>query len=133
MNPIKHKLIIDITAEETGFPLSVVRTVIDAYYSELHRNMSKVTAVNININGLGTVSVKRKSLKRKIQDTQNMIGHLERKRENSVKSEIIYQDKVQDLKILDSAFVMLEEEREARGLRKEAKQKYYEDKCIIPF
>jgi nucleoid DNA-binding protein len=125
LNPLKPKLILDKTSEETGFPINIVKTVVDAYYAELHKKMSRVEGVNININGLGTVSVKRKALTRKIEDTEKMVGHLEAKRNGSPKSEIIYADKISDLEVLRNAFGMLEEEREARAKVREAKTLYY--------
>jgi nucleoid DNA-binding protein len=128
LNPIKPKLILDQVVEETGFPQSVVRCVVNAFYSELHESMSKISSVNINVNGLGTFSIKRNALNRRIEDTKKMVGFLEKKRNDFVKSEIVYQDKLKDLNILENAFEMVEKEKQAKACSVEEKHKYYNEK-----
>jgi nucleoid DNA-binding protein len=128
LNPLKPKLILDRVVEETGFSQSVVRCVVDAFYSELHKKMSEISSVNINVNGLGTFSLKRNSLMRKLEDTKKMVGFLEQKRDQFLKSEIIYQDKLKDLHILENALKMIEEEKQAKSSKLEEKKKYYNEK-----
>jgi nitrous oxidase accessory protein NosD len=127
LNPLKPKFIIDRTVELTGLPANVVKAVIESYYSEVHRNMSQLTAVNININGLGTVSIKKKALVKKIEETEKMVGHLGEKKDLSKKSMNIYLDKTKDLEVLRNAYGMLEEERLQRAIAREEKARYYEE------
>jgi nucleoid DNA-binding protein len=125
LNPLKPKLLINQTAEQTGLPLNVISAVVNAYYEELHRVMSTCQDINVNVAGLGIFTIKKNSLDRKITSTKAILDKFLPRIDGSQRAKYIYDDKTEMMNNLLRASKRMQQEIEQKQDTLIRKQEYY--------
>ena len=115
MNPKKHKEFNKGIADELQIHPEVVDDFISFYYSQLRKELSNLSAVNIYVQGLVTFSLKKTKLEKSIKRKKSMLGNLKK---------ITYNGFEKSLEIQES----LDLEEKALELVKEAIEKKKEFK-----
>lgn len=78
MNPIKPKKIVTATSKELGLSEELIDEVISFYYKVVHKKLSLLEHYNIQLIGLGSFSLRRLRLEKKIQHYENALAKFER-------------------------------------------------------
>ena len=78
MNPKKHSEFKKGIAEELKLHPDVVDDFITFYYSVVRKELSKLSAVNIYVQGLGTFSLKKTKLEKSIKRKKSLLGNLKK-------------------------------------------------------
>ena len=128
MNPIKRKIIIDLTSQELNIPSNIVDEIISFYYLMVQKKLANVEHAAINIPKLGTFVVKRKSLLEKIERDQFFVNKLEKDEDISVRMYEAIINKRAEIKQLTLIQNNMQEEYERKQEVKIKKQIYRDGK-----
>ena len=85
MNPKKHKVFKEGLDEEFDVSKELIDDLIHFYYSEVRSALSEFKDININIENLGSFSLKKNKLEKSVIKHRNIINKLERDCETSSK------------------------------------------------
>ena len=116
MNPKKHKEFNKGIADELQIHPEVVDDFISFYYSQLRKELSNLSAVNIYVQGLGTFSLKKTKLEKSIKRKKSMLGNLKKITYNGFEKSLAIQES------LDLEEKALELVKEAIEKKKEFKK-----------
>lgn len=102
MNPKKYKVFKEGLDKEFDVPEEVVDDLINFYYTEVRQALSEFKDININVENLGTFTLKKNKLEKSILKNKNIINKLKRDDQTvSKKYEAIVEKLEKQTKALD--------------------------------
>ena len=102
VNPKKYKVFKEGLDKEFDVPEEVVDDLINFYYTEVRQALSEFKDININVENLGTFTLKKNKLEKSILKNKNIVNKLKRDDQTvSKKYEAIVEKLEKQTKALD--------------------------------
>jgi len=117
MIPKNYKVFKDNIADEVGVNQSVVDDLISFYYSKIRNSLSNIDDLNIYIDNLGTLSIRKARLEKAIIKNKSYLGNLHNHTYNGYDKTISTKNKIKKFE------EVLKKLEESIALKKEFKEK----------
>lgn len=111
MNPKKYKEITDEVAKDMGLDKQLVEEVVQFFYSQVRKNLSKLTSSRVLLPGLGTFVLRKQKLKTQIKKNSDILNNLDPTQFNNYKIHRSVREKLDRLNSIQEIVNQEEEER----------------------
>lgn len=125
MNPTKRKEISKVTAEQLQMDVNVVDDVVSFFYRTLQKKMSSLSYHAINVPNLGTFTIKRKALEKKIEKYTTFCDNLDES--ESIRAYEVKQDVRKEIERLRATLLTMNEEILRKTEVNKLKEEYLEN------
>ena len=119
MNPKKYKEITDEVAKDMGLDKQLVEEVVQFFYSQVRKNLSKLTSSRLLLPGLGTFVLRKQKLKTQIKKNSDILNNLDPTQFNNYKRSV--REKLDRLNSIQEIVNREEEERQNFKEQKDGK------------
>lgn len=121
LNPKKYKQITDEVAKDMGLDKHLVEEVVQFFYSQVRKNLSKLTHPRIVLPGLGTFTVRKQKLKNQVKKNSDILNNLDPTKFNDYKVHRSVREKLERLTSMQEIISKEEEERRSFKTNKDGK------------
>ena len=121
LNPKKYKQITDEVAKDMGLDKHLVEEVVQFFYSQVRKNLSKLTHPRIVLPGLGTFTVRKQKLKNQVKKNSDILNNLDPTKFNDYKVHRSVREKLERLTSMQEIITKEEEERRSFKTNKDGK------------
>jgi len=121
LNPRKYKQITDEVAKDMGLDKHLVEEVVQFFYSQVRKNLSKLTHPRIVLPGLGTFTVRKQKLKNQVKKNSDILNNLDPTKFNDYKVHRSVREKLERLTSMQEIISKEEEERRSFKTNKDGK------------
>lgn len=111
LNPKKYKQITDEVAKDMGLDKHLVEEVVQFFYSQVRKNLSKLTHPRIVLPGLGTFTVRKQKLKNQVKKNSDILNNLDPTKFNDYKVHRSVREKLERLTSMQEMISKEEEEK----------------------
>lgn len=131
MIPLKRKIISEMTAKQLNLPVDLIDDIASYYFKYLQEDLSDLNHFNVNVPLLGTFSIKRNVLSRKLEKYENAIikleNHIEEDKSLSMKRYASIVDMKKQVSKFKRLLELLDEESKRKNEKKKEKINYKKD------
>lgn len=131
MIPLKRKIISEMTAKQLNLPVDLIDDIASYYFKYLQEDLSDLNHFNVNVPSLGTFSIKRNVLSKKLAKYENAIirleNHIEEDKSLSMKRYASIVDMKRQVSKFKRLLELLDEEKERKNEKKREKINYKKD------
>jgi hypothetical protein len=115
MKPLKFSEVVAETAARTGQPVEVTAALLRIYFKDLRTALTSLAYPHVRVLNLGTFCLKPFAVEKKLSRRLALLDSLEA---DPTRGQAIKEDVVQDVERLKQALVMMERERERKGVKR---------------